>query len=112
MVKQLLAKDQKVVVYSGIQHNNLEPLPGDEAFSFGHVLKEELGDSFVEVDLLLGDLVHKIGPKNIGIEELEAPKNGIDLYTFSNGRKVIVLPKAEGTLNPMPPLPIENCILP
>lgn len=45
------------LAYGGALHNNLEPKPGFEAWSFGPALRELVGERYVELDLIVPEFV-------------------------------------------------------
>jgi len=56
-VKNLLGQNQEIrlAVYSGLPHNNINPLPGqvENGINFGQELSQTLGEKYIEVDLVL-----------------------------------------------------------
>jgi hypothetical protein len=48
-----------VVVYGGLVHNDVEPRPGREAWSFGPRLRERVHGRYVEVDLIVPEHIGK-----------------------------------------------------
>jgi hypothetical protein len=49
--------ERAVVTYGGLLHNDLEPRPGRESWSFGPRLDAEVGGRYVEVDLIVPEYV-------------------------------------------------------
>jgi hypothetical protein len=50
-------KDALVVAYGGALHNDLEPRPGREAWSFGPAMRERTQGKYVELDLIVPEYV-------------------------------------------------------
>lgn len=50
-------KDAPVVAYGGALHNDLEPRPGREAWSFGPALRERTQGKYVELDLIVPEYI-------------------------------------------------------
>lgn len=98
---------RKVVTYTGAQHNNLMPVPGEERWSNGQALKTRLGNSYAEIDLYLPELINNVPPTHLGVDCWQAyvPTMGVNQISYPNGRIVIVL-QASGN-NPIQ-LPV-NC---
>jgi hypothetical protein len=94
-----------VVVYGGLIHNDVEPRPGREAWSFGPRLREHVQGRYVEIDLII--------PEHIGTSEIwtslpwfshyDATKHGRKAILFqpSPASYVLVFPLA----SPAPPPP-------
>jgi hypothetical protein len=58
MTKQLLARDDKLVVaYGGAMHNDLAPASGREPWSFGPQMREAIGPKYVELDIIVREYV-------------------------------------------------------
>jgi hypothetical protein len=51
-----------VVVYGGLVHNDLEPRPGREAWSFGPRLRDHSGGRYVEIDLIVPEFIGNAEP--------------------------------------------------
>ncbi|MEJ7727676.1 MAG: hypothetical protein WKG00_00510 [Polyangiaceae bacterium] len=58
MTRQLLARDDKLVVaYGGAMHNDLAPASGREPWSFGPQMREATGGKYVELDIIVREYV-------------------------------------------------------
>jgi hypothetical protein len=72
-----------VVVYGGLVHNDVEPRPGREAWSFGPRLRERVRGRYVEVDLVV--------PEHIGTSEAWTSLPWFSHYdTNRHGRETIL----------------------
>lgn len=72
-----------VVVYGGLVHNDVEPRPGREAWSFGPRLRERVHGRYVEVDLVV--------PEHIGTSEAWTSLPWFSHYDADHhGRKTIL----------------------
>jgi hypothetical protein len=97
--------NKAVVLYGGLVHNDVEPRPGREAWSFGPRLRDRVRGRYVEVDLII--------PEHIGTSEIwtslpwfshyDAAKHGgmTILFQPSPASYVLVFPLA--SVPPTPP---------
>ncbi|HTQ04860.1 MAG TPA: hypothetical protein VMI54_13435 [Polyangiaceae bacterium] len=54
--------EHAILIYGGLVHNDLAPAPGHEAWSFGPRVAEHAGGSYVEIDLIVPELVKNEPP--------------------------------------------------
>jgi hypothetical protein len=54
--------DDGIAIYGGLLHNDVTPKPGQEAWSFGPRLSEHAHESYVEIDLIVPELVRSETP--------------------------------------------------
>jgi hypothetical protein len=74
---------KSVVVYGGLVHNDVEPRPGREAWSFGPRVREHVRGRYVEVDLIV--------PEHIGTSEVWTSLPWYSHYDSErHGRKTIL----------------------
>jgi hypothetical protein len=55
--KRAAGDERMVVAYGGALHNDLEPRPGREPWSFGPRLRAVTSDRFVELDIIVPELI-------------------------------------------------------
>jgi len=100
-----------VVSYTGAQHNNIIPVPGQEYKSNGQALRALYGDNFVEVDIYHPDFIRisEVPPSHIALDDLEnlIPTSGVIVVYPSGpaGRVVIVLPRFDQPVASSSPQP-------
>jgi hypothetical protein len=51
-----------IAIYGGLLHNDVTPKQGEEPWSFGPRLREHAHDSYVEIDLIVPELVQNVPP--------------------------------------------------
>jgi hypothetical protein len=56
------ASQPLILAYGGALHNDADPKPGREAWSFGPALKRTLGDDYVELDLFVPEQIKDTEP--------------------------------------------------
>jgi len=87
-----------VVAYGGALHNDIEPRPGREAFSFGPELKAHSGGRYVELDLIVPEFVKdsetwRALPWYRHYDPQRAPGK-TTLYNPSPGSYVLIFPRS------------------
>jgi len=89
----LIEPGRRIAVYAGAHHNNQFPVAGQDHLSFGDELQAQLGNAFVEVDILLPELIPSAEDllRIDGWQSL-APENGATQLSFASGRQVVILP--------------------
>jgi hypothetical protein len=55
--QSLAVPDSRLVIYGGAVHNDLRPKPGTEPYSFGPTIEGRIGLAYVELDLLVPEVV-------------------------------------------------------
>jgi hypothetical protein len=90
--------DKAVLTYGGLVHNDLEPRPGREAWSFGPRVAERTGKRYVELDLIVPEFIRPEPPwTNLAFyPHYDAAKDGAETRLFepSPGSFVLVFPRA------------------
>jgi hypothetical protein len=98
---------QSVVLYGGLLHNDLEPRPGRESWSFGPRLREQTGGRYVEIDLIVPEYIGSAPPwTSLSFySHYDASKHGDRTILFepSPNSFVLVFPRAPETLTPPAP---------
>jgi len=95
---ELLAKDKKVIIYTGAVHNDIDPLTFREQLSFGKDLRKELDSGYIEVDIFLPELADNVPSDVINMTNYKnyIPTDGVNVVNPQTGRYVILLPKFNG----------------
>jgi hypothetical protein len=99
--------EKSVVLYGGLVHNDLEPRPGRETWSFGPRLREHTGGRYVEVDLIVPEYIGEAEPWTSlpWFSHYDAQRHGSHAILFqpSPSSYVLVFPKT----SPTPPPPVN-----
>jgi hypothetical protein len=90
-----------LLIYGGLIHNDVQPNAGREAWSFGPRLTEHAKQSYVEVDLIVPELI-KNEPPWTGLSwfaHYEPSRSGRDtlLYRLGPASFVLIFPRTEST---------------
>lgn len=99
MTKQLLARDDKLVLaYGGAMHNDLAPASGREPWSFGPQMREATGGKYVELDIIVRGFVRdtdawKALPWYAHFDRSKHPDKAL-LYSPAPQTYVLVFPSA------------------
>ncbi|OGC29300.1 hypothetical protein A2346_01265 [candidate division WOR-1 bacterium RIFOXYB12_FULL_52_16] len=95
-----------ITTYNGARHNNVIPLTGEEAHSFGQLFP---ADRYLEIDILLAELLPTVPGKYL-TEEIRGsiPATGITLLRQEN-RVTIILPKSDQPVSPRPASSLPVC---
>jgi len=56
------APEHAIMIYGGLVHNDLTPTPAHAPWSFGPAVAEHAGGSYVEIDLIVPELIQKEAP--------------------------------------------------
>ncbi|MBN2057576.1 MAG: hypothetical protein JW782_02115 [Candidatus Saganbacteria bacterium] len=92
VTQSLIEPDRRIAVYTGANHNNELPVAGQDHLSFGDELSSQFGDGYMEIDILLPELI----PATQDLLHLDnwqelVPESGVNHIAFASGRQVIIL---------------------
>jgi hypothetical protein len=100
--------EKSVVLYGGLLHNDLEPRPGRESWSFGPRLQEHTGGRYVEIDLIVPEYIGTAEPWSTlsWYPHYDASKHGDRTILFQPSPRsfVLVFPRTRDTPPPAPPV--------
>jgi hypothetical protein len=93
--------EHAILIYGGLLHNDVTPRPGHEAWSFGPRVEEHAAGSYVEIDLIVPELVQNEAPWT-GLpwfSRYDATRGGSDTVLLRTGPSsfVLIFPRNEGS---------------
>jgi hypothetical protein len=93
-----------IAIYGGLLHNDVAPKPGQEAWSFGPRLREHARESYVEIDLIVPELVKNEPPWTelpwFSHYDPARPGGETLLYRSGPASFVLIFPRSEATGEP------------
>lgn len=93
LILELLSQGKRIVSYTGAQHNNTNPLPGEESRSFGQEISQQIGAAnYREIDIYLPELMKSVSDTDLQIDNRETmiPASGANLFVLGN-RSIIII---------------------
>lgn len=95
---------KSVVLYGGLVHNDLEPRPGREAWSFGPRLRDHVRGRYVEIDLIVPEQIGSAEPWTSlpWFSHYDPEKHGSQTILFepSPSSYVLVFPRTASAPSP------------
>ena len=93
-----------VAIYGGLLHNDLTPKPGQEAWSFGPRIRDRAQSSYVELDLIVPELIRNEPPWTelpwFSHYDAASASGQTLLYRTGPASFVLIFPRSEATANP------------
>lgn len=90
-----------LVIYGGLVHNDLDPAPGHERWSFGPPLSEHAKGSYVEIDLIVPELIRNEPPWTSlpWLAHYDRAAEGRETVLFATGPAsfVLIFPESRGS---------------
>jgi hypothetical protein len=89
-----------IAIYGGLVHNDVTPSPGHESWSFGPRLSEHANGSYVEIDLIVPELVRSEPPWTAlpWFAHYDPARSGSDALLYRTGPRsfVLIFPRTAG----------------
>ncbi|HSU39612.1 MAG TPA: hypothetical protein VLJ38_08590 [Polyangiaceae bacterium] len=93
-----------IAIYGGLLHNDVTPKPGQEAWSFGPRIRDHARGSYVEVDLIVPELIRSEPPWTelpwFSHYDPTSASNQTLLYRTGPASFVLIFPRSDATANP------------
>jgi hypothetical protein len=90
-----------IAIYGGLVHNDATPSPGHESWSFGPRLSEHASGSYVEVDLIVPELVRSEPPWTAlpWFSHYDPARSASETLLYRTGPRsfVLIFPRTEAT---------------
>jgi len=107
-IQRILDQGRPVASYGGMRHNNINPSAADVQASYGDELVTQLGDKYVEVDLLVPEPVASY-VEQIHLEnwEMYIPSEGFNL--INQGQRFLLIFPRTPNVHEVPIYVIQEC---
>jgi hypothetical protein len=96
--------DAAIAIYGGLLHNDVTPKPGQEAWSFGPRIRDHARGSYVELDLIVPELIRSEPPwTELPWFSHYDPTNAASqtlLYRTGPASFVLIFPRSDATASP------------
>src|SRR6185369_17065606 len=93
-----------LAIYGGLLHNDVSPKPGQEAWSFGPRIRDHAHGSYVELDLIVPELIRNEPPWTelpwFSHYDRTSAAGQTLLYRTAPASFVLIFPRSEATATP------------